>query len=736
MKAHRAAALAAIVAAPAAVLWASPAEAQPSGRAGRGRAAARQRGRHDRRGRSGVRPGGACGARGERGARRGGGPRNHPPSRPGDPQPGLDPRLLLHNDLFDYRAFDVLFDPRGALDDILDLARRRLCAAARDAYRRYLGRALDPSVYTRPARRLPGLDIDCSAATSSTTSRAGMRSCSARSWRADDEGKDRSGVLLAAILLGVCGEAHAHRCDRTDNDRREATRVIRDLTREIDAMERAIVEALRLQTGQLSGYTAQSAKAVTGALDSQTKLQAQIAREAAETEAMRARTPSGSGCEAITGLSGLAGTRAASESAGARAAATETGRIASDRAVVDRPGAAAGDAARFETVTGTYCNAARAGEDPALCAAGTGCTARICGPTRCSTAAPSRARRSCARRSSSRATSRPRWCTTRRRSPRPIPSASAGGFCSAARRTPARRWPRTTSRRPARCGLRARRWATGPHRWRRASDSDPTVPVSRYELLELLASRRFENPELVRRPAGHVGGEPAARAGHRAGGLAHARLAALPHRRAAGRRRCRLAGARGRKRCAAFPASPIRPRAPTERHAHAPLPVRPRARPPARRRAAVGLRAAAAGGGGASGEAGRMRGNGIAAGTGAVPFGPHARSAGAARGPRPRRARPGGGAAAGSRGRAVHRPRPLRRRRPGDARRPGLPGRPRQGASVRRGRHAVRLQRRRAGARRLPPGLARRRRHRGHRARRDASVSAPGRSSASSLPWL
>ncbi|MCY4405793.1 MAG: hypothetical protein OXC15_05460 [Rhodospirillaceae bacterium] len=63
-------------------------------------------------------------------------------------------------DLFDYRSFDILFDPAGALDDILDLARRRLCAAARDAYRRYLGRALDASVYTVPARRLPGLDLD------------------------------------------------------------------------------------------------------------------------------------------------------------------------------------------------------------------------------------------------------------------------------------------------------------------------------------------------------------------------------------------------------------------------------------------------------------------------------------------------------------------------------------------------------------------------------------------------
>ena len=67
-------------------------------------------------------------------------------------------------DLFDYRSFDIHFDPAGALERILDLARRHICAAARDAYRRYVGRALDPAVYTsvyaRPVRRLPGLDVD------------------------------------------------------------------------------------------------------------------------------------------------------------------------------------------------------------------------------------------------------------------------------------------------------------------------------------------------------------------------------------------------------------------------------------------------------------------------------------------------------------------------------------------------------------------------------------------------
>ena len=82
----------------------------------------------------------------------------HPDQGIRDPDSILDFSCIT--DLFDYRAFDILFDPAGALDDILDLARRRICAAARDAYRSYLGRVLDPAIYTVPARRLPGLDTD------------------------------------------------------------------------------------------------------------------------------------------------------------------------------------------------------------------------------------------------------------------------------------------------------------------------------------------------------------------------------------------------------------------------------------------------------------------------------------------------------------------------------------------------------------------------------------------------
>ena len=301
-------------------------------------------------------------------------------------------------------------------------------------------------------------------------------------------------ALLLAAAFAMPEEAHAHACDRTDDDRREASRVIRDLTGEIDAMERAIVEALRLQTGQLSGYIAQSARAVSGALDSQTRLQAQIEREAAETEAMRARRPSRSACDAITGLRGLGATRQAAEDAGARAAGAETGRITGDRAVVGRPGAAAGDAARFETVTREYCNARRAGEDPALCRgesalhgadlrAGTLFDRRTFADEKELRAAVELSRNLAAPvvhdppALSSADTDRERRRALLARAADARTALAADYFADArALRAPG-----------AALGDWAAAIAPGLRR-------DADTPVSRYELLELLASRRFEDP--------------------------------------------------------------------------------------------------------------------------------------------------------------------------------------------------------------------------------------------------
>ena len=305
-------------------------------------------------------------------------------------------------------------------------------------------------------------------------------------------------MLFAAALL-LPAEALAHKCDRTDNDRREASRVIADLTGEIDAMERAIIEALRLQTGQLSGYIAQSAKAVTGALDSQTKLQAQTAREVAETGAMMAHRPSRSACEAVTGLRGLAATGAAAKGAHGRAAATETGRITSDRAVVDRPGAAAGDAARFESVTREYCNAGRAGEDPEL--SGTS----VCRGGHAMHGADLHAgtlfdRRTFASEDELRAAVELSRNLAAPVVHDPPPLASADTDRERRRALLARAADaRTALAADYLAQARALR-APGPAlgKWAAAvapgAGRDAETPVSRYELLELLASGRFEDP--------------------------------------------------------------------------------------------------------------------------------------------------------------------------------------------------------------------------------------------------
>ncbi len=311
-------------------------------------------------------------------------------------------------------------------------------------------------------------------------------------------------ALLAAVLSAgailLPAAAHAHKCDRTDNDRREASRVIADLSGEIDAMERAIMEALRLQTGQLSGYIAQSAKAVTGALDSQTKLQAQTAREVAETGTMLAHRPSRSACEAVTGLRGLAATGAAAKDAHRRAAATETGRITGDLAVVDRPGAAAGDAARFESVTREYCNAGRAGEDPEV--SGTS----VCRGEHAMHGADLHAgtlfdRRTFASEDELRAAVELSRNLAAPVVHDPPPLASADTDRERRRALLARAADaRTALAADYFGGARALRapgaalgdWATQVAPGTR---DEAGGPVSRYELLELLASRRFEDPD-------------------------------------------------------------------------------------------------------------------------------------------------------------------------------------------------------------------------------------------------
>ena len=80
----------------------------------------------------------------------------HPDQGIRDPDSILDFSCL--DDLFDFRRFDILFDPGRSMADLLGLVQRRICAAAREAYRGYIGRPLDEALYTARIPRLPGLD--------------------------------------------------------------------------------------------------------------------------------------------------------------------------------------------------------------------------------------------------------------------------------------------------------------------------------------------------------------------------------------------------------------------------------------------------------------------------------------------------------------------------------------------------------------------------------------------------
>ena len=299
-------------------------------------------------------------------------------------------------------------------------------------------------------------------------------------------------ALSAVAVLAPTERVQAHGCDRTDNDRAEASRVLRGITREIDAMERTIVEALRLQTGQLSGYVAQSAKALTQALDAQTRLQAQTAREVEETRTMRAHAPSRSACATVTGATGLGATRSASDAARAAAGEVETGRIVSDRAVVEEAGSAADGAARFDTVTRTYCSPARAG-DP-VCR---GDDAHHGADLKPGTLLDRRTFRDEAELHAAIELSR-NLAAPVVHDPLPLASAETDRerrLVLLARAADARTalaadyFAHARSLRAPGADLGAWADAVAPE-----SGRDAEAPVSRYELMELLASRRFEDP--------------------------------------------------------------------------------------------------------------------------------------------------------------------------------------------------------------------------------------------------
>jgi len=167
-------------------------------------------------------------------------------------------------------------------------------------------------------------------------------------------------ALVFGLAMAMPGDVYAGCCGCAWSASRSAARtVIRNVNLRIDEMERKIVETLELQTAQVSGYIAQSTKAVTGALDTQTKLLAQIAREEAETRSKVDRMPTSSGCRTVTGMTGLAEGREVEERTASEAAGRETGRVAGDKRTVAKAGAGADATARYGVWTSNHCSADR-----------------------------------------------------------------------------------------------------------------------------------------------------------------------------------------------------------------------------------------------------------------------------------------------------------------------------------------------------------------------------------------
>ena len=167
----------------------------------------------------------------------------------------------------------------------------------------------------------------------------------------------------AAALFGFGGS----RCDPTDNDAAEATRVIGEMTEQLTALEHAILNALKLHAAQVSGVITQNANAFGSAIDGANAVRAEMLRDVEESRAMRDHAPSETVCEGITGMSGLGPGREQQASVSRERSASMLGRLTQDPTVVAVSGEAGDTRARYERLAQIYCNPARTASGSEAC---------------------------------------------------------------------------------------------------------------------------------------------------------------------------------------------------------------------------------------------------------------------------------------------------------------------------------------------------------------------------------
>ena len=175
-------------------------------------------------------------------------------------------------------------------------------------------------------------------------------------------------ALAAAALLALCApQARAFGCDPTDNDAREASRVIANMTEQLTALEMSILEALKLHAAQVSGVITQNANAFGSAIDGANAVRAEMMRDVEESRAMRDHAPSETVCEGITGMSGLGPGREQQAAMSQERSALMVGRLTQDPTVVAVRGEAGDTRARYERLVQLYCDPSRTAEESDAC---------------------------------------------------------------------------------------------------------------------------------------------------------------------------------------------------------------------------------------------------------------------------------------------------------------------------------------------------------------------------------
>lgn len=136
---------------------------------------------------------------------------------------------------------------------------------------------------------------------------------------------------------------------------------------QINGMRQSIVDTLTRHGAQLSGYIAEGSRSTATAIDSQTKLQAQTAREIEEVKAVQTYKPNIQACQFVTGAAGLGGSSEKASYAATIFSENEEARLSSNAKSLTNPGTTSDTSERFDRIFSSYCNAEQSFDESGVC---------------------------------------------------------------------------------------------------------------------------------------------------------------------------------------------------------------------------------------------------------------------------------------------------------------------------------------------------------------------------------